>query len=111
MKFLKRAERKTSIVAAFLLHREKWGSTFMTQYDVAKKLGLTPSKHLMGILMEMVESGDLKVHEVEHRRGVNKRLFSLSRKYAGMNAIDLRAEPTRIIQVKSRGVAQLELSL
>lgn len=111
MKFMKRAGRKESIIVAFLLHREKWGTTFMTQYDVAKKIDLTPSNYLMGILLEMVESGDLKVHEVEHRKGVNKRLFSLSRKYAGKLATDFRPETTRKIQVKSKGISQLELSL
>lgn len=46
-----------------------------TMYELAQLIHMSPSKHFTGILMEMVDDGDLAFWEVQHRPNSTKRVF------------------------------------
>lgn len=72
-----RAERKVQIVAAMAIMVQHGKSPDATMYQIAKKLDVRPSTHLLGILAEMVASGDLSVRYVQHRPNRTKGIYSL----------------------------------
>jgi len=47
----------------------------MTAYDVARAIGLNSAQHVRAMLDEMVNAGDLEFVVVEHRPGVNKKVY------------------------------------
>jgi len=72
-----RAERKVQIIASLAIMVQNGKTPVATMYQVAKKLDIRPSTHLLGILSEMVASGDLTVMYVEHRPNSLKGIYGL----------------------------------
>jgi hypothetical protein len=72
-----RAERKVQIVASLAINVQHGKSPVLTMYGIAKRLDIRPSTHLLKILAEMVNSGDLTVLYVEHRPNSIKGLYRL----------------------------------
>lgn len=54
-----REEREVMIVSAFAVEIQHRRPNKMTAYQIAKKLGITASTHLNGILQQMVADGRL----------------------------------------------------
>jgi hypothetical protein len=72
-----RVERKVQIVAVLANMVQHGKSPVATMYQIAKKLDIRPSTHLLGILAEMVATGDLAVEWAYHRPNRTKRLYAL----------------------------------
>lgn len=72
-----RAERKVQIVATLAIMVQHGKSPTATMYQIAKRLDIRPSTHLLKILAEMVAAGDLAVAQAYHRPNRNKGLYTL----------------------------------
>ncbi len=52
----------------------------MTVYDIGRRIGVTPSQHLRGLVMELVREGVVVMQERPHRKNVNKQVFRVNAK-------------------------------
>ena len=72
-----RAERKVQIVASLAIMVQHGKSPSATMYQIAKKIDVRPSGHLLKILAEMVASCDLSVAYKDHRPNSIKGIYEL----------------------------------
>lgn len=89
-----RAERKHQIEMVLLMAELNEKKFSLTHYEIAKRLQIRPSTHLMKILGEMVSSGALIVEIADHRKNHWKRLYRLH----GTNTIRLDGTMFRSIK-------------
>lgn len=74
-KAFSREEREQMILDVMYRTAIVKGNISWTVYKMAKKLNMTPSPHLRGIMIGMVEKHMLSAAVREHRRGVLKTVF------------------------------------
>lgn len=72
-----RAERKVQIIASLAIMVQHGKPPVATMYQLAKKLDIRPSGHLLKILAEMVATGDLTVEMKDHRKNSIKGVYRL----------------------------------
>jgi len=70
-----RGERREMILNAFYSMIGDGLDPSMTAYQVARAIGLNSAQHVRNIMDGMVEDGDLQFVVVEHRPGVNKKVY------------------------------------
>ncbi len=70
-----RAEREEMILNAFYSMVGDGLDPSMTAYAMARKLGINSAQHVRNILNSMVEEGVLEFVVVNHRPGVNKKVY------------------------------------
>jgi len=72
-----RDERKSQIMAIMAIEVQHGRIPKLTMYQIAKRLDMSPSSHLMKILKEMDEERLLDSWWVEHRSNKLKMIFTL----------------------------------
>jgi len=72
-----RAERETMIIQTLALKVQKRLKPECTVAGMARSLGLEPSTHLRNIMNAMVEDERLNCEIKPHRKGWEKRVYSL----------------------------------
>lgn len=98
-----RGERKDQVQLAIRIAMSKGLGNGRTMYQIAKSLDMRPSSHLMGILKEMWFEGILTFQFHEHRPGVKKSVWSLTKDYMYPEKRSIN------LNVRGRKVDQLEL--
>ena len=107
VKAASRAAREGMILMAFALEQQRWNNNELSAYDIARKIGMTPtSPRFRDILSTMVKDGKLHAFECKTKStGVNNGVRFVYR-------VPQSYEPKkREIAIKSNGraVGQLEL--
>lgn len=100
-----RAEREAMVINAFAIHIQNGKPNQLTMYQIARKLGMTPSDHIMKILKKMAIDGKLKIDVVKRKGRYDTLMFRLP------DGLYTEPKKSREITVKSKGklVGQLEL--
>lgn len=89
-----RVERKEMVVLAFLVHLQHGNENMLTTRQIAKKLGITPSPHLIAILKEMEKEGEMAVTISRSPAGVPRfewHLIDTNRKLVKKQPIVIRS--------------------
>lgn len=102
----RRSARKQQVIKQLMIWRENGYAMEATSHKLAKALEMRRSQHLVDILNEMVEEGDLRVEVREQPGRYPTKFYSLSEARVLSRVISRRH-----IAVRSRGVAvgQLEM--
>ena len=105
-KAYRRSQRKQQIIKQLKIWHQNGYANEVTCNKIAKALDLTPSPHLLDILNEMVEEGDLESRDVHKPGRFPGKVYLLTEKH-----VITKKFSRRHISVKSRGVAvgQLEM--
>lgn len=106
IKAFTRDERKVQIMAALAIKAQHGEPPRMTMYQLAKRLDMSPSTHLLNILKEMQSAGLLTCERQEHRPDVVRLVWWLPE-----GSYQLPMEIKREIPIKKNGVSQGVMSL
>jgi len=106
VKAYKRSKRKEQIINTMLILHQHENQQEATSYGLAKRLNIEPSMHLINLLNEMVEEGDLDVQYRPNPGRYPTRFYLLAE-----SRLITKKYSRRHISVKSRGqaVGQLEM--
>jgi len=106
IKAYRRDERKVQIMAALAIKAQHGQQPKMTMYQLAKRLDMSPSTHLLNILKEMQSVGLLTCEREEHRSGIERLVWWLPG-----GSYQLPMEAAREIPIKKNGISQGVMSL
>lgn len=98
IKAYSRDERKVQVLQALAIKAQRGEQPRMTMYQIAKRLDLSPSTHLMNILKEMEEQGMLQSFTTTHRPNMRRRVWELKE-----GSYQLPMEAKREIPIKAKG--------
>lgn len=102
----KRADRKQQVLKQLSIWRENGYATEATSYKLAKALDMRSSQHLLSILNEMVDEGDL-VRELRDQSGRMPTFFFALNTERTLSRVMSRCQ----IAIKKRGVVSAQLEI